>query len=288
MKLPRLFGPTLLAGMLTAWSNGPAGNAFTNQPGECNNPPYSTHDWIADHARALLPPAERAWLDPHQTMYLLGTEAPDNDDIPAECDSPNMGYDDRRYGHSVDWNDDHTVMTVTRAALRAQEEYDKAEDAFAAGNAEAAAYYLGAMAHYIGDVSQYGHAYPDEENHGNYETWMKSRTTSFDAGHFESYIQGDNLVRRRPYTAVKRISKATSEGQGDILSAEEMDDLYSQRTQEWRDSIGASLNLGVNELADVLHRFYLNEPVRVGVSKGGDKRGNRQDPIPQRLQVSVG
>ena len=115
------------------------------------------------------------------------------------------------------------------------------------------------MAHYIGDVSQYGHSYPNEVPHSDYENWVKRRTDSFNEGVFESYIQEDGLVRRRPYTAVKRISKATSGGQGDILTAEEMDDLYSERPQRYVDSIGESLNLVVHELADVLHRFWLNE-----------------------------
>lgn len=79
----------------TAWNNGPAGNASTNVASECTNPPYATHDWIADHAVDLLPDAEKAWLLPHKTLYLLGTEAPDNNDIPASCGAPNTGYDDR-------------------------------------------------------------------------------------------------------------------------------------------------------------------------------------------------
>jgi len=29
-------------------------------------PSYATHDWIADHARDLLRPAEQAWLTPHR------------------------------------------------------------------------------------------------------------------------------------------------------------------------------------------------------------------------------
>jgi hypothetical protein len=66
-----------------AWQNGQSGNAATDEPSECASPPYSTHDWIADHALALLPANERAWLEPHKALYLLGTEAPDNDDIPC-------------------------------------------------------------------------------------------------------------------------------------------------------------------------------------------------------------
>lgn len=40
-----------------------------------------------------------------------------------------------------------------------------------------------------------------------------------------------------------------------------MDELYPDKknNQEYTDSVGHSINMGVNELADVLHRFYLNE-----------------------------
>ena len=37
-----------------------------------------------------------------------------------------------------------------------------------------------------------------------------------------------------------------------------MDTLFSSKPQEFIDSVGASLNVGVNELADVLHTFFLN------------------------------
>ncbi len=243
---------------LRSWSNGPAGNATTNEASECASPSYATHDWIADHARDLLPPAEQAWLTPHRTMYLLGTEAPDSRNIPAACGAPHTGYDDRIRGHSVDWNAAHTEMTETRAARRAQEEYSKAVIAFEEGDPSAAAFYLGAMAHYIGDVSQYGHSYPNEHHHGDYERRVRNQTDQFDDGVFESYLVVDSFVRRRPFTAVKRISRATSGGRGQILPAEEMDALYAAPSQRYTDSIGASLNLAVNELADVLHTFFLN------------------------------
>lgn len=85
-----------------AWGNGPQGNTQTNQANECSSPPYSTHDWIADKALSLLPEKERQWIEPHKTLYLLGTEAPDNDQIPEECNAPNTGYDDRRKS-SFNW-----------------------------------------------------------------------------------------------------------------------------------------------------------------------------------------
>ena len=42
------------------------------------------------------------------------------------------------------------------------------------------------------------------------------------------------------------------------VSAAEMDARYSTQGAAYTDSIGHSLNLGVNELADVLHTFFLN------------------------------
>src|SRR5207247_8220664 len=79
----------LAAGNAFPWNNGPSGKANTNAPGECTDPPYSTHDWIAEHGLMLLPQNEREWLMPHKALYLLGTEAPDNDNIPTECGGPN-------------------------------------------------------------------------------------------------------------------------------------------------------------------------------------------------------
>lgn len=257
---PRWLGWPLAALGLAAWSNGPSGNAGTNAAAECSAPPYATHDWIADHARALLPAAERAWLDPHRAAYLIGTEAPDNRNIAASCGTPHRGYDDRGQGHSVEWDATWSTMVVDRAAVRARQEYDKAVAAYQAGHPGAAAFYLGAMAHYVGDVSQYGHAVPWEsgEMHSSYERWAATRTAAF-GGPFAAALQPDALVNRTPYTAVKRIAKATGRGQGAILSAHAMEALQSTRGDpRFLASVGASLDLGVNELADVLHSFYLN------------------------------
>lgn len=70
---PELFG----------WNNGQQGNSTTNTVAECTSPPYATHDWIADHALALLTQEERQWIEPHKTMYLLGTETPGHKPIPS-------------------------------------------------------------------------------------------------------------------------------------------------------------------------------------------------------------
>ncbi len=243
-----------------AWNNGQTGNTTTNTAAECDHPPYATHDWIPDHALALLPANEREWLEPHRTMYLLGTEAPDNRLIPAACGAPNTGYDDRSKGHSVEWDAKFTKMVKDRAAVRAQEEYDKAAAAFRDGNPSAAAYYLGAMAHYIGDASQYGHAvtFETKQHHSAYESFVAKLTASFDGGTFESHLNGGALQRRTPHEAVERISRMVAKGDGKILSARRMEALYTKKGPAYMDSIGAALNVGVAFLADVLHTFFLD------------------------------
>ena len=191
-----------LAGLWLAtpytWNNGQAGNTGTNTAAECRDSPSATHDWIADHALDLLPDNEKAWLEPHRAIYLIGTEAPDNRTIRLACGVPHRGYDDRSLGHSVTWNASATMMTNDRPAVRAQEEYAKAVIAFGQGKPAHAAFFLGAMVHYIGDVAQYGHSWPNEKHHSDYETWAAKLTSSFNAGTFEDAIDGDSLVRRTP------------------------------------------------------------------------------------------
>jgi hypothetical protein len=241
-----------------AWNNGQKGNTTTTTKAECSNPPYGTHDWIADRALGLLPDVERAWLVPHRAIYLIGTEAPDHRLIPMSCGVPHRGYDDRSQGHSVEWNGGATEMTNDRPARRAQEEYSKAVIAFEQGHLAHAAFFLGAMAHYIGDCAQYGHNYSEENNHGNYEAWAAALTASPTAPTFNGFVNPDALVARRPYTATRRVSRAAFVGQGSILPAQKMDVLFAKKPQEFINSAGASLNLVVNELADVLHTFFLN------------------------------
>ena len=96
-------------------------------------------------------------------------------------------------------------MLNDRPAARAQEAYDKAVIAFGRDEPGHAAFRFGAMAHYIGDVAQYGHSWPAEKNHGNYESWAAKLTASFDGGTFEEAIDLDSLVRRTPYTATRRV-----------------------------------------------------------------------------------
>ena len=240
------------------WNNGPSGDAATDEDHpDCQNIPYSTHDWIADHARAFLPQGERKWLDDNLKLYLLGTEAPDNNKIPDTCKAPNNGYDDRRRSHSVKWNDDFSKLMHDQAAFRAKEEYLKVVRSINKGKLSYAAFYAGAMAHYIGDVSQYGHSVDFEVHHSDYERLIGSKTESFEVVFFKKYLTLDGLSEEDPYNAVVVISLATARGEGNIKSAFWMDSHYKKRNQQYWDSVGASLNKCVNLLADVLHTVYV-------------------------------
>lgn len=64
--------------------------------------------------------------------------------------------------------------------------------------------------------------------------------------------------RRKAFDAVEHISKAVAKGRGKILSAERREALFSTKGEAYMDSVGEALNLGVNDLVDVLHTFFLD------------------------------
>ena len=238
-----------------AWKNGPPDNKVTNSSKDCFDPPYSTHDWVADHGRALLPVGERAWLDPHRKLLIIGTEAPDYDEIPLACGVPNRGYNDTGGGNHDLRFDDFGNVTFDTPAYRAQQEYDKAVAAYRTGKHGAAAYYLGAAAHYIGDLSQYGHTMKGESHHADFEVWVGGLTPSFAGGGvFERFIQVDGLEPRSAYDAVIRTGKLTRYGKSPVIAPTDMD---GRNGSAARTSIGHTLSKAVNETADMLHGFYV-------------------------------
>ncbi|MDO8677363.1 MAG: hypothetical protein Q7R30_02200 [Acidobacteriota bacterium] len=95
MQRPLAFGCLITMGLhvtLFAWNNGQSGNTTTTSKAECSDPPYGTHDWIADQAIEMLPDDEKEWLLPHRAIYLIGTEAPDHKLIPTLCGVPHRGW----------------------------------------------------------------------------------------------------------------------------------------------------------------------------------------------------
>lgn len=244
-----------------AWKNGPPHNKVTTNDADCANPPYSTHDWIAERAMLLLPEAERRWLQPHRTLYLIGTEAPDFDRIHPACGAPNAGYNDTGKGrHDLRWTHDLARVTYDNPAARAAEEYDKAAQAYRAGRPADAAYYLGAVAHHVGDLSQYGHNIKGERHHADYEEWVGAMTRNVESPRFAPFIVARPLMPRGAYEAVVETGRVVMRGGGGILPPDDMDRLFDDRDKTgtaYIESVGRSLNVAVNEMASVLHKFHL-------------------------------
>lgn len=243
-----------------AWKNGPPNNKVTNSAKDCLKPPYSTHDWIVDQARLLLPETERVFFDTHRTLLLIGTEAPDYDSIMMSCGVPNSGYDDNGGGrHDLRFTNDH-VISKDIAAVRSQEEYEKAVSAYRDGRPGHAAYYLGAAAHFIGDLSQYGHTIKGEVHHADFEEWVGSMTLSLNgSGVFEKFIKSAGLVSRTAYEAVALTGAFTHAGVPPVMSPATLDARYDPAAApdpEIIISIGHTLNKAVNETANMMHGFY--------------------------------
>ncbi|MDA8637049.1 hypothetical protein N9L49_00350 [Rhodospirillales bacterium] len=243
-----------------AWKNGPPNNKVTNSAKDCLKPPYSTHDWVVDQARLLLPETERVFFDTHRTLLLIGTEAPDYDSILLSCGVPNSGYDDNGGGrHDLRFSNDLTVSNDI-AAVRSREEFEKAVSAYRAGRPDHAAYFLGAAAHFIGDLSQYGHTIKGEIHHADFEEWVGGMTPSLNGGGvFEKYIKAAGLVSRTAYEAVILTGAFTYAGVPTVISPTVLDKRYDPTTEpdlEVIVSVGHTLNKAVNETANMLHGFY--------------------------------
>jgi len=211
----------------------------------CDTPIYSTNHYIADHALLMLPAGERHWLDQRHKHYLLGTTSPEDPQLSTTCALPANNHASQHEKHSVEWAWDYSDFKVVngekkdRTAVLAQQAYDNAVTAYRADKLDDAAFFLGAMAHYIGDVS-YANIHSDT-------VWTDARSPALSP--FEQYVSPDRLVKRQPYSAVKRVSKNSQEIYRTFGSAQD---------KAAPPAIGKSVNLGANELADVLHTFYVS------------------------------
>ena len=236
---------TLLSPTTTAWSNG----GYSADP---SDPDYGTHDWIAQHALDWLPDNEKRYISDNLNDYLYGTELPDNGAAP---DGIGDFFNHHVYYHSTgDLQDDIS-------ASRAQQEYDNVLDHLTGGNKALAAKHAGIMSHYIVDLAVFGHVmgsgtdWGSEAHHSDYENYVRDRTTGYVSSEFDPYLEFDgDLVELDAYDGALDVAFVTTFGDGgDVRSCVWMDGNYDWSDGVFRDSAGASLNLAVNVLADVLH-----------------------------------
>ncbi len=139
---------------------------------------YGTHDWIAEHALDMLPSNESGWLAANKKVFLLGTEAPENANITF---GGKTGYGDIQKHHNY-YNGPFPRNCIDdSASVRAEEEYKKAFACLRNGSYELAAWYAGAMSHYISDMGSWPHVINNATpNHASeYEELLGSATDAY-------------------------------------------------------------------------------------------------------------
>ncbi|MFO8017988.1 MAG: zinc dependent phospholipase C family protein [Promethearchaeia archaeon] len=143
---------------VNAWNNGSYAYNKTDYDYETD---YATHDWIAEHALDQLIKEDESnwqWLNQAEMkkIFLLGTEAPDNSEVETTLDGEKIeGFGDRSKHHIYFYEDGEVLEDD--AALLAKKWGNLADAHKEEGKKEQAAFYLGAMTHYIADMSMYAH-----------------------------------------------------------------------------------------------------------------------------------
>ncbi|MEM3356610.1 MAG: C39 family peptidase [Candidatus Bathyarchaeia archaeon] len=229
------------------WSNGGSSS-------DSLNPKYGTHDWIAHHALDWLPQKEKWFIVKNVVSYLYGTELPDNSSVPS-------GIGDTAKHHVYYFS--NGSLQDDASAVRAQEEYAKAVSLFKAGDLANASLRLGVVTHYISDVAVFGHVmgsgtdWGAEAHHSDYESYVQSRTDSYD-DEFNVFLNFDGVLSQiSAYDTALELAYDTTFGGEEGLTCVWMDTNYNWSNPTFKNRCGESLNLAVNLIADVLHTFYL-------------------------------
>ena len=177
--------------LATSWSNGSYSYDNVNYDYDTD---YGTHDWIAEGALDALmafDPNNWGWLNDmnRKKIYLVGTEAPDNSGVSMTLDGDLVeGRGDTR-NHHVYILGIKTNVTEDDSAIRARECGDAAIAAIGANKLNKAAFYLGALTHYLADLAMYAHVAPNnhwpdyidfDEHHSTVESRVLTRTNAFD------------------------------------------------------------------------------------------------------------
>jgi hypothetical protein len=232
-----------------AWSNG----GYGDDPA---NPVYGTHDWIAQHALDWLPAGEKQFLIDNLACYLYGTELPDNANTPD-------GVGDTTKHHVYFFA--NGSLQDDASAVRARTEFANAVQAFELGNFSGAAERLGMVTHYVSDVAVFGHdmgaatEWGAEKHHSDYESYVLTRTNAY-SDDFNVYLCFDDfLSETSAYEGALAVARDTTFGGSSGLGCSWMDQHYNWSDAGFKGQCGASLNLAVNAVADVLHGFAVAE-----------------------------
>ncbi len=250
-----------------AWKNGP-------KTTDINQPFFGGHDWVAWKAVGLAEAdgADVSFINDNLMIYFSGTEAPDNGLLPGVGAAGR--YADKRQCHCILF-DVRGNVTKDRAAQRALEEFTKAKAALRSGDKRLAAYYAGAMSHYIADLGQFMHMMgtgahwgeDDSSSHGAYEGVMdakldiRERESTF----LEEFIESKEIAGSNAREITISVARFVETGGGSEQTVGWMYEEYvsyravfGKRTKperwsgEFRDQTGANVNEAVNGIAKLL------------------------------------
>jgi len=257
----------------SAWENG-------GRTRNVSNPKYGTHDWIAEEALKLLPENEQAWIKDNIIYFLLGTEAPDNQKIAREIIGMQnaLCYGDQSQ-HNNYYDADGRLINNS-ASFRAQEEFDKSLEALVNRDFQKAAFFAGAMAHYISDLAVWAHVMGNEERedplrHAEFERSIDKTIQAknfLDPNHtsiiFQRFVNSDGtLETTSAYQAAANVGLRTY--RGNRYTCRQMERFLPMGKRQdgsyvdcdnWKEAYvtetGVSINHALNAIADVLHTLF--------------------------------
>lgn len=233
---------------------------------------FAMHDWIALEAfRLAKGDADLDFIQNNLNAFFIGTEAPDLGALPSL--HAGTGYRDAIHCHCILF-DASEKLTKDWAGKRAQEEFDKAKAALAKGKLKLAAFYAGAMAHYVGDLSQFMHIMGAESHWGSEDQTLRHRyeevadrdlnlhaRTSLI---FESFIDKKSMGGTTAHDIAIALAKFVDTGGGGTQTPGEMYKTWkalvkagkandpSKWPQEFMDQSGKNIDESTNAVAKLL------------------------------------
>lgn len=241
-----------------------------------SKPKFAMHDWIALEGYKLAKQdADLKWLTDNLDMYLYGTEAPDFGVLKSVINQlhPGIGYKDSVKCHCILFDKNEGVVN-DRMEVRVKEEFDKAKAALANHNHKLAAFYAGAMAHYIGDLSQFMHLMgkgsrwgsEDQKIHHAYEVVADNKIDPENRTSvaFEDYVTKRSVNGSTPEIIALNVAKFVERGEIDGLAPgamyREWNKLRAQKrgsdpakwSENFRNQTGHNINQSMNGVAKLL------------------------------------
>jgi hypothetical protein len=267
------FGITVSAASSKRWKNGGTSTGVSTVK-------FGTHDWLLWKGYLLAKDdIDLTWLNNQRHYAFFGTEAPDLGKSKLQKSFRNQvdgNYRDTSPCHCILY-DDNGDMFQPFAADRVETEFAKAKAAIEDENWKLAAFYVGAMSHYIADLSQFMHLMgngsrwnggigEDQDVHADYEKVFENRV-NFQTKKLplmEDYIGAATIMADNPRNIAIEVGLFTDTGGGTDQTPGEMyetilgyhEDGIHMKPEEWDqaflDQSGKNINKAANAIAKLL------------------------------------